>query len=99
MSVPLKEEWDLDFQYLSQSQICKDRSIFWGLVCTLFKRTIILDKEWLFEVHIFTLLLAPFFSRTDQLLDAQWVLDLCLKIDKLMLSKENIVDFRILPNV
>ena len=43
-----------------------------------------------------------FCTQIGQLFESQWVFEVCLKIDKLLpllLSKENVVDFGILPNV
>ena len=61
-----------------------------------------------FLVYIFTFLLAPFapklviYSRHSEWVfesrHSEWVFEL-LKIDKLLLSKENVVDFGILQNV
>ena len=40
-----------------------------------------------------------FCAQIGQLFEAQWVFEVGLKIDKLLSSKENIVDFGILPIV
>ena len=40
-----------------------------------------------------------FWVQIVQLFEAEWVFEVCLKIDKSLLSKENVVDFGILPNV
>ena len=40
-----------------------------------------------------------FYAQIGQLFEAQWVFEVCLKIDKSLSSKENVVDFGILPIV
>ena len=40
-----------------------------------------------------------FYVKIGWLFKAQWVFEECLKIDNELSSKENVVDFRILPNV
>ena len=40
-----------------------------------------------------------FCAQIGQLFEAQWVFEVCLEIDKSLLPKENVLDFRILPNV
>ena len=40
-----------------------------------------------------------FYAKIGQLFQPQWVFEICLKTDKSLLSKENVVDFRILPNI
>ena len=42
---------------------------------------------------------ATFCAKIGQIFEALWVFELCLKIDKSLLSKENVVDFGILPIV
>ena len=39
-----------------------------------------------------------FCAKIGQLLEAQRVFEECLEIDKLLLSKENVIDSEILPN-
>ena len=40
-----------------------------------------------------------FCAQIGQLFEAQWVFEICLKINKSLSSKENVVDFAILPIV
>ena len=40
-----------------------------------------------------------FCSQIGQLFETHWVFEVCLEIDKSLLSKENVCDFAILPNV
>ena len=50
-------------------------------------------------VHILMLLLAAFTLKSVNYLRHSVSLKLCLKFDKSLLSKENVVDFGILPNI
>ena len=40
-----------------------------------------------------------FWVQIGQLFEAQWIFEVCLKIDKSLVSKENVVDFGILKNM
>ena len=49
----------------------------------------------MFIVHIFMLLWAPFCVQIGQLFEAQRVFELCLKIDKTLSLKQNVVDLEL----
>ena len=40
-----------------------------------------------------------FCAQIGQFFEAQWVFEVCLKINKSLSSKENVVDFGIFPNI
>ena len=52
--------------------------------------------QYRYAVNIFMLLLALF---ENQLFEVQWISEVCLKIDKSLSSKENVVEIEIIPNV
>ena len=62
---------------------------------------IIFLKNTLTEVYSLHLYASfgTIYAKIDQLFEAEWVFELCLEIDKTLLSKENVLDFEILSNV
>ena len=70
--------------------VCKER-----IVENIFEKTLI----EVCSLNLYYASFGTFCSQIDQIFEAQWVFELSLKIDNSPSSKENVVDFGILPNV
>ena len=97
------EEFQNRWHFPSIAAICRFSNILqrltvpqifdqFGLKRCQKKRKDVDYKQNIFEKTLFCVQIGQFF-------EAQWVFEVCLKIDKLLLSKENVDDFGILPNV